>query len=156
MGFSSVASSANHHVLTTSSTVSWALLPGSRQGLGLAFKRSVVSTSHCSASRGLSMPEKIAGCNFLKFDTLPGFCSRSSTNSPWRRSSVCCCWLCIIPWSTLIIPSLSPLDPSWEVLGPYRVPRLSISKLDEGVTGRSWKVKDRRVSWLKKWIRKKK
>ena len=153
MGFSSDASSANHQLLATSFSCILSTFTWFSSGIRAAFKRSVVSTNHCSASKGFSMPEKIAGRNLLKSDTLSGPCSRGATNSPWRRSFVCCYWLCIIPWSTLIIPSSSLLDPSWEVLGPLRIPRLSISELVEGVTRRSWKVKDWRVSGFKKWIR---
>jgi len=156
MGFSSVASSANHQVLATSLSCILATSTWLSLGIRAALKRSVVSTSHCSASKGFSMPEKIAGCNLLKSDTLPGLCSRGATNSPWRRSSVCCCWFCIIHWSTLIRLSLSLLDPSWEVPGPLRFPRLSISELVEGVARRSWKVKDWRVSGYKEWIKRKK
>ena len=148
MGFSSLtSSSASHQVLATS--FSWILATSTWFSAGIlaAFKRSVMSINHCSASRGFSVPENSASCNLLKSDIVPGLCSRGAVSNPCRKSSVCYCWLVIIPWSILIM-SFSPYGPSREVSGPLHVPRLSIFELTEKMT-------EYEISGIKGWISRK-
>jgi len=141
-GFSSLASSASHQVLATSFSCILTIFTCFLLGILAAFKRLVISICHCFASRGFSVPEKTIGCNLLKSDTVPGLCSRAAVNNPCRKSSVCCYWLFIIPWSTVIISSFSLLELSREMPGPLHVPCLSISELAEKeMERRSWKEK---------------
>jgi len=57
-------------------------------GILVVFRRSVVSISYCSASKGFSVPEKMAGCSLLNLETFLGLCSWGAVNNPWRRSSI--------------------------------------------------------------------
>jgi len=114
MGFSSLASSANHHILAASfhwilATSTWFL-----SGIWAAFIRFVVSISHCSVSNDFSVPKNTAGCSFLNSESFPGLYSRGAINNPWSKISVCFCWFSIRLFMIPINPTFSLVWPPWE------------------------------------------
>jgi len=113
MGFSSLASSAGHQVLATSFSCILATSNWFSLGIQAAFRRSVVSTNHYSASKGFSVPENTASCSFRKSDTFPSFCFRGKVNSPCRRS----CLLSLILHHTLEYPHHIGILPIRTILG---------------------------------------
>ena len=155
MGFSSLTSSATHQVLVTSFSCILATSTYFSLGILATFKRSVMSISHCSASRDFLVPEKTVGCNLLKSNIVPDLCSWDAVNNPGRKSSVYCCWLFIIPWSILIKSLFSPLKLSREVPGTLRGPCLSISELAKRWQKEGAERKDGRISEIKGWISRK-
>ena len=64
MGFSSLATSANHHILATS--FNWVLVISTwfSSGIRVTFRKSVVFTSHCYASRASPCPKRLPAVIF--------------------------------------------------------------------------------------------
>ena len=133
MGFFSLASSASHHVLTTSFNWIFATSTWLSAGTRAAFNKSVVSMSHYSASNGFSYLVNIAGCSLLKSDTFLSFYSRGTVTSPCRNYFIYWCWFSIIHCRNLNRSAFSSLrsfwevpGPSWDELGPFLIPRISM------------------------------
>ena len=144
MGLSSLAFSASHQVLATS--FSWILATSTWFSFGTraAFKRSVVSISHCLASSGLSPPVNIAGCSRLKSDMLPDLCSLGAATNPCQRSSVCFYWFSIILWITLRISIFSLVGPFCDCLELLQLTLLSISMLVKD----DWKLESEKIDGI--------
>jgi len=132
MGFSSLPSSASHQVLATS--FSWILATSTwfSPRILAAFRRSVMSINRCSAPRGFSVPEKfyMLQPSEIWHSTWPLLlgCSHQSLSQEL-------CQLLLASHHPLEYPHhvFSLYGPSRDVLGPLRVPRLSIFELTEKV-----------------------